>query len=220
MESNTIRNHGSDSTEAYWRRRAIALGGALTLVGLVAWACTGGDEQTAERRPVENAAALSTPSAHTLPTVIPTATVTVTAKTTVRPIVPKKAGDACEPRDMVVGLTGTKNTYTGKDRPRFRLTVVNTGRRACTFGVGPKELEVRISSGGDRLWTSAQCVHRSGSSIQMLRRGMPYVATVIWDRKRSSSDCAGRRPAARPGTYIATVRAGKIKIKRQVFRLR
>jgi hypothetical protein len=215
-----MSDQGSDSTEAYWRRRAIALGGVLTLAGLVAWACAGGGEQPAERRSVHNAAALSSPGAQPPPTVVPTATVTVTTKTTVRPIAPKKAGDACEPRDIVVGLTATKTTYTGKDLPRFRLTAVNTGQRACTFGLGPKELEVRISSGTDRLWTTAQCARGSGSSIQLLRRGVPYLTTVVWDRKRSSRGCPSRRPAARPGVYVATVRADKIKVRKQVFRLR
>jgi hypothetical protein len=215
-----MSDRGSDSTEAYWRRRAIALGGVLSLAGLVAWACAGGGEQPAERRSVHNAAALSSPGAHTLPAVVPTATVTVTTKTTVRPIAPKKAGDACEPGDIVVGFTATKTRYAGKDLPRFRLTAVNTGRRACTFGVGNKELEVRISSGTDRVWTSAQCAHGSGSSIQMLRRGVPYITAVAWDRKRSSAGCPSRRPAARPGVYVATVTAGKIRVRKQVFRLR
>jgi hypothetical protein len=215
-----MSDHGTESTEAYWRRRAIALGGVLSLVGLVAWACAGGEEQPAERRSAQNAAALSSPGAHALPAVVPTATVTVTSKTTVRPIVPKKAGDACEPRDIVVGLTATKTTYVGRDLPRFRLTAVNTGRRACTFGVGPKDLEVVISSGADRLWTTARCAHGSGSSIQMLRRGVPYITAVMWDRKRSSGGCPSRRPAARPGVYVATVKAGKIKVRKQVFRLR
>jgi hypothetical protein len=215
-----MSDHGSDSTEAYWRRRAIALGGVLSLAGLVAWACAGGSEQPAERRSVHNAAALSSPGANTLPTVVPTATVTVTTKTTVRPIVPKKAGDACEPSDIVVGFTATKTTYTGKDLPRFRLTAVNTGGRACTFGVGPKELEIKISSGRDRIWTTAQCAPGSGSSIQLLRRGVPHITAVVWDRKRSSAGCPSSRPAARPGTYIATVKAAKIKVRKQVFRLR
>jgi hypothetical protein len=219
MESDTSRDQGSDSTEAYWRRRAIALAGALSLVGLVAWACAGGEERTAGR-PVRNAASLSTPGAQTLPTLMPTATVTVTARTTVRPVAPRKASDGCAPHDMVVRLAATKSTYVGKDRPRFRLTAVNTGRRACRFGVGPKELEVRISSGGDRLWTTARCVRGSGSPTRLLRRGVPYIAVLEWDRRRVSRGCPSRRPAARPGVYVAIVKAGKIKVRKQIFRLR
>jgi hypothetical protein len=231
MEADTKGNRGGDAAEAYWRRRAIALGGVLAMVGLLAWACAGGDDQPATRRAVD-AAALSTPSAHTLPTtlttmpptvpptVLPTATVTVTARTTVRPVARKKAGDACEPRDLVIGLVTTQATYAGGERPSFRLTAVNTGRRPCTFGVGPKELEVRISSGPDRVWTSARCARGSGSQIRLLRRGLPYIVTVVWDRRRSSGGCAGRRPVARPGTYVVTVRAGRVKVRGQVFRLR
>ncbi|HEX6471992.1 MAG TPA: hypothetical protein VF069_23055 [Streptosporangiaceae bacterium] len=222
MGVDTGGNRGADAAEAYWRRRAIALGGVLAMVGLVAWACAGGGDRSAARRPVD-AAALSTPSAHTLPTVLPTATVTVTARTTVRttvrPVPRKKAGDGCEPRDLVVGLVTTKTVYAGKERPTFRLTAVNTGRRPCTFGVGPKELEVRVSSGPDRVWTSARCARGSGSSIRLLRRGLPYIVTVVWDRRRSG-DCAGRRAAARPGTYVVTVRAGKVRVRGQVFGLR
>ncbi|HZB30685.1 MAG TPA: hypothetical protein VE465_11015 [Streptosporangiaceae bacterium] len=213
-------DRGRDSTEAYWRRRAIALGGVLTLAGLVAWGCAGGGQHPAERRSVHNAAALASPGAHSVPAVVPTATVTVTTRTTVRPIAPRKTVDACEPRDIVFGFRATKTAYAGKDLPRFRLTAVNTGRRVCRFGVGPKELEVKISSGLDRIWTSAQCARGSGSSSQMLRRGVPYITTVVWDRKRSSAGCRSPRVAARPGVYVAAVKAGTIKVRKQVFRLR
>ncbi|HEY7487880.1 MAG TPA: hypothetical protein VH912_25740 [Streptosporangiaceae bacterium] len=32
--------------------------------------------------------------------------------------------------------------------------------------------------------------------------------------------CSGHRSAARPGTYVAAVKVGKIKVNKQVFRLR
>jgi hypothetical protein len=219
MDQDTVRNHGGDSIEAYWRRRAIALVGALTLVALVAWACAGSDGEK-QQRPVQNAAALGSPTAASVPTTMPTATVTVTARPTVTPTAPKKAGDACEQRDVVVDFAASNNTFAGKDRPRFQVTAVNTGRRPCTFGVGPKELEVRITSGSDRIWSSAQCAHGSGSSIQMLRRGIPYVGNIVWDRRRSSGDCSGKRAAARPGMYVAMVKTGKAKVGKHVFRLR
>jgi hypothetical protein len=218
MDTDTVRNPENDPTEEYWRRRAIAMGGVVALVALIAWACSAGDEETTDRQPVENAAAVSSPGMSTLPTIMPTVTVTVTAETTV---VPKQPGDACEPRDVVLNFTATKDVYAGTDRPRFKLTAVNIGRRACTLGVGPKELEVRITSGPDRIWTSAQCVRGSGSSIQMLRRGVPYVGTIVWDRTRSSSGCTGfSRATARPGTYVATVMTDNIRAKKQVFQLR
>jgi hypothetical protein len=227
MDSDT---EGSGEIDAYWRRRAMALGGVLASVGLLAWACSGSDGKKTQQ--IRNAAAIGTPSGTVggLPggavsgspgVVLPTITVTATAKVTVVPTVPKKAGDACDPADVVVNLAETKDVFGDKEHPQFRLSVVNTGPRACTFGVGPKELVVLIRSGSDPVWSSAHCAAGSGSSIQMLRRGIPYVAIVDWDRMRSSlSGCSGHRDRARPGTYMAIAREGKIKTNRQVFRLK
>jgi hypothetical protein len=146
--------------------------------------------------------------------------VTVTAKVTVRPSTARRSGDACAPDDVVVNLASKADHYEGKAQPQFLVSVVNTGRRACTFGVGPRDLEVRITSGPDRVWSSADCARADGTSIQLLRRGIPYAATITWDRRRSSDGCDGVRSPARPGTYVVGVKADDLKPQRQVFRLR
>ncbi|MEU5876884.1 hypothetical protein [Spirillospora sp. NPDC047279] len=225
MGTDTERDPEGLGLDQYWRRRVIALGGVLGTVGLVAWACTaGGGEQ---KQPLKNAAAVGSASPSASPSAaVPslpaaTPTVTVTAKVTTTPTAPKKDGDACEEGDVVVNMTMTRDTYAKGDMPQVQLTVVNTGGRACTFDVGSRSLDVRVTSGSDRVWSSAACDQGSGSSIQMLRRGIPYVGTVTWDRKRSTGKCEGRRVGALPGTYVASIKAAdKIKVKRQVFRLR
>jgi hypothetical protein len=214
VDSDTVRNSAGAPAELYWRRRTIALCGVVSTLGLIVWACSAGDEQTAER-PVQNAA--QSPFLTIMPTV--TVTVTAEATTTVRPA-QRKSGNACAPRDVVVSFAVTKDTYVGTDRPRFRLTAVNTGQRACTFEAGPRELDVQITSGSDRVWTSAKCARGSGSSNRLLRRGVPHVETIVWDRRRASGNCTGSRPAARPGTYVAALKADGVKVKKQVFRLR
>lgn len=211
---------------AYWRRRALVLGGALGTAGLLAWGCAAGGDD----RPARNAGAPASvpasaqapgqPAGQAIPTAIPTITVTATAKVTVTPVAPRKDGDACEPRDLVVSLAATQDTYAGRDLPEFRLSVVNLGQRACTYDVGPKALQTRITSGSDKIWSSASCVAGDGSRIQMLRRGIPYLATVTWDRKRTSSRCDGRRATAGTGTYVAVIKAPGVSTKKQVFRLR
>jgi hypothetical protein len=220
---------GNGEIEAYWRRRVIALVGVLASVGVLAWACSGSDEK---KHPVRNAAVIGTPSASAVRApggqvnaspgmVVPTVTVTATAKVTLAPTVRKKAGDACEPADVVVNLEKTKDTFARKEHPEFRLSVVNTGQRACTLDVGPKELQILIGSGSYRVWSSARCAAGSGSSIQMLQRGIPYVTGLEWDRMRSASDgCSGHRDRALPGTYTVIAREGKLTSRREVFRLR
>ncbi|MFC9971380.1 hypothetical protein ACFVH6_10845 [Spirillospora sp. NPDC127200] len=218
MAADTEREQDGLAMDPYWRRRAVALGGLLGVVGLMAWACTagGGDD----KQPVRNAAAVGTasPSGSALPSAMPT--VTVTAQVTATPEPVKKDGDACESRDVVVNAATTRDVYGKGEDPQMNITVVNTGTRACTMDVGPDALDVRITSGSDRVWSSARCARGGGSSIQLLRRGIPYVGTVTWDRLRSGDDCRGRRAKALPGTYVATVKSDDFKIKKQVFTLR
>lgn len=238
MESET---QSDDEVDAYWRRRVVALGAVVASVGLVVWACSGSDgnsARTSRTTTVRNAAAVAKPLASATAQASaqpggaqtgeaqtggaqPTVTVTATAQVTAHPTPQRRPGDACDARDVVVNFAPTKSNYGKGERPQFRLSVVNTGRRACTFGVGPRELQVQIASGPDRIWSSAQCFSGSGSSIQLLQRGIPYGGTLEWDRHRSApaNDCSAHREEARPGTYTALAKGGGLKTKRQVFRL-
>ena len=174
----------------------------LAAVGLLAWTCTGDSDE-----PVQNAGAAESASPPPPPTVMPTVTVTTTATPE-----PDEGDDGgpCEEKDLVFGMS-TGKSYSGSSRPEFRITVVNTGSGSCEFGT--ESLDVRITSGSDRIWSSAEC--RDGESPEKnLKRGVPYVETVTWDRARG---CDGDNPA-RPGTYVADLK-GK-KAKKQIFRLR
>jgi hypothetical protein len=224
MDSDTERTELPDSdletgrgdVEAYWRRRVYVLAGGITLIGLVAWACSGSGHKRSTAQ-VRNAAATVSPTATAPAAVVPspTATVTVTATPMAITADKKHTGDQCDAADVVVGITPTGTVFKGKQHPRFGLSVVNTGRRACTFDVGPKALLIRISSGSDRVWSSAQCVGGAGSNLQMLQRGVPYLASLDWDRRRCNSETR-----AAPGTYVIAVAAPGIKTQREVFRLR
>lgn len=223
MDANTDRTERLDAedelepgdVEAYWRRRVYVLAGGITVIGLVAWACSGSDHKRSTAQ-VRNAAAAMSPSAAApAPAATPAATVTVTVTPTATPPAARRAGDQCDAGDVVVGVTPNGTVFAGRQHPRFSLSVVNTGPRTCTFDAGPKALLIRISSGPDRVWSSAQCVSGTGANLQLLRRGVPYLATLDWDRKRcTTGDHAG------PGTYVISVGAPGIKTRREVFRLR
>lgn len=212
MDSDTQREQGE--ADAYWRRRVYVLAGGITLIGLVAWACSGsGHKRTTAQ--VRNAAVSASPTVTAPPLPGPTTTVTVTATPTATPAPAAKGnGDACDARDLVASLASTKDTYRGNERPRFRLSVVNTGRRSCTFDVGAKGLRLRIESGSDRIWSSDQC-GGPGSDLRMLRRGIPYIETLEWNRRRCDGDSR-----VRPGTYVISAKGSGIRAKSQVFRLR
>jgi hypothetical protein len=225
MDSDTERSERLDheiepeqgDVEAYWRRRVYVLAGGITLIGLVAWACSGSGHKKSTAQ-VRNAAATMSPAAAApapAATPSPTATVTVTATPKALPAEKKHAGDQCGAGDVVVGVRPAGTVFKGKQHPRFGLSVVNTGRRACTFDVGPKALLIRISSGTDPVWSSARCGGGAPANLQMLQRGVPYLATLDWDRRRCNSDTH-----AAPGTYVIAVGAPGIKTHREVFRLR
>lgn len=181
----------------------MALAGVLGAVSLLAWTCSG----TGEGEPVQNAGAVDSASPPP-PSAMPTVTVTATA--TPEPE-PADGGGPCDDEDLVVTMSAAGDTFAGSDRPEFRITVVNAGKGACTFDTG--SLDVRITSGSDRIWSSAKC--REGDAAKKtLRRGIPYVDDVTWNRERG---CEGATPA-RPGTYVAALKGRKSE--RRIFRLR
>ncbi|GAA0334602.1 hypothetical protein NE235_14225 [Actinoallomurus spadix] len=221
MDSDTHGDLGE--ADAYWRRRVYVLAGGITAIGLMAWACSGPDHKKPAAQVRDTAASMTppqvtatpvvTPVAPTLtPTPTPTVTVTVTAGV---PLAKPRSGDPCDEADVVVGLTSTKDVYQDKEHPRFRISVVNTGHRPCTFDVGAKALRLRITSGSDRVWSSDRCADRPASDLRVLRRGVPYIADVDWDRTRCGGDSR-----ARPGTYVVAAKSGGVRTQSQVFRLR
>ncbi|ACY99997.1 hypothetical protein [Thermomonospora curvata] len=214
----------SDDNAVYWRRRAVVLGGMLAVVGLLAWAC-GGDGERADM-----VGAMATPSPSLggitagippIPTHTPTPGPTATGSAKAARSGGARQRGVCAPRDVVVTLSMDGEVYPAGRKPRFHLSVVNTGRRTCAFDVGPAALRLQITSGRDRIWSSAHCAGSDGTSRQRLRRGVPYLRTIVWDRRRSAEGCPRERAAARPGTYVAKVKGkGVIRDGTQVFRLR
>jgi hypothetical protein len=216
MDSDTQRDLGE--ADAYWRRRVYVLAGGITAIGLMAWACSGPDHKKSTAQ-VRNAAATMTPLQVTVSPVAtpatPAATVTVTLTPSGVPLAQPRSGDPCDDVDIVVGLAPTKDVYQDKEHPRFRLSVVNTGRRACTFDVGAKALQLRITSGADPVWSSDRCADGPASDLQLLRRGIPYITDVDWDRTRCGGDSR-----ARSGTYVVTAKGRGFRTQSQVFHLR
>ncbi|GAA4216466.1 hypothetical protein [Microbispora amethystogenes] len=230
MDPDTFRGDvGVEGADVYWRRRVSVLTGMLVVVAVVAWACS-----SASGRSDDTAAVRATPSDRlvvSLPAGLPAKTAVSAAipgqpspsapgSASPTPGRPRRPGDPCDEKDLVLALQSGQDVY-GKDTaPTFLLTVVSTGRVECTVDVGPRTLEMRVLSGGERVWSTADCVAGDGVDRQALERGIPFVRTVRWDRHRSGTTCAGKRAPADPGTYVATAHAGRLKSPKVVFHLR
>jgi hypothetical protein len=226
MDPDTMRGDPGFGGDVYWRRRMSVLVAVLVVVAVVAWACSSGGSGP-ERKSSAQSSQSATPATDPLlaglrtlamgtasPTPKPSATTPTPQAQTHRP------GEPCAEESLVIGLQGKQEIYAGGARPNFLITVVNTGPVMCKADVGPRAMEIRITSGEDRIWSTSDCVSGAGTEVKELERGVPYVHSLDWDRRRSSGDCRADPPNALPGTYVAVARMGKLKSPKGVFHLR
>lgn len=218
-----------DTGDVYWRRRMSVLVAVLVVVAVVAWACSSGSDGPQQSSSAQTVTS-SSPAADPLLAGLPTVTLSGSAtpspkhtkpKTTPSPTVkPRKPGQPCLEDDLVLNMQGRQELYADGAKPNFMLTLVNTGPVMCTADVGPRAMEVRITSGSDRVWSTADCISGAGTQQMKMERGIPFVRSLDWDRRRSSDDCQAKRPDALPGTYVAVVRAYGLRSPKTVFLLR
>lgn len=119
-----------------------------------------------------------------------------------------------------MALTSGADAYAGDHRPRFAVLV--TSGRGCVVDLGPKRLRLTITSGTDRIWSSADCARAGRDTTRKVSPHRPYRKVVTWHRTRSDPDqCGdGGTPAtARPGWYVAVATLGKVHSRKVVFRL-
>ncbi|SEG98445.1 hypothetical protein SAMN05444920_111342 [Nonomuraea solani] len=216
-----------DGPDVYWRRRMSVLVAVLVVVAVVAWACSSGGsgpERTSSAQSTPSVAPAADPLLAGLRTLaMGTATPSPSQATpkTSPAARPRRAGEMCTEQDLVLSMQGgDEKIYAGDAQPGFMVTLVNTGPVMCKADVGPRTMEVRITSGADRIWSTADCVSGPGTDVTELQRGVPYVRALEWDRRRSSADCRSTPATALPGTYVATVRLGKLRSTKGVFHLR
>lgn len=121
---------------------------------------------------------------------------------------PERPEDPCRPQDVVVTFDFAQRdqeVYASGSDPGFKITVVNTADQTCTVDVGGGALEVRIHSGEDRIYSTADCLKDGGAEERQLNRGVPHEFTVDWERNRSFTDCRDTSSLAQAGWYRANL---------------
>ncbi|MEO3813368.1 hypothetical protein ABGB17_30590 [Sphaerisporangium sp. B11E5] len=213
MDPDTFRGDiGVDGPEVYWRRRVAVLVGVLVVVAVVAWACSSASGGL-------GAGTHAKPGKSSGPTAAPRTDQTAARPGAAPPPSPEPE-EPCRGPDLVLSLHAESRVYAAGRTPSFLLTVVNTGHLSCAVDLGRRAVETMITSGGDRIWSTTDCVSGPGRDMHTLRRGVPHVTEVRWDRRRSGPDCHSERPRARPGTYVATARLGALRSHELIFHLR
>jgi hypothetical protein len=209
---------------AYWLRRLVAALAVIVVVVLAwwAWGALTGDGGGSSPTPSLTTSpgpstASSTPSA----TASPTATPKPTATATPSPAATTAAVAAlCPAAAIEVTVATDRTAYSAGQRPKITLTVTNTGSSACRRDVGQKALELQISTGGKRFWSSDDCAPGGGASLRLLGPDASYRTTVVWQRTGSQPGCPADRPAAPAGEYQVVGRDLDVRSEPATFTLR
>ena len=219
--SGLLRPVGPETAQTYWARRALVFGAVMVLAVAVTLIISGASSGLAVRsNPSPPTAAyavpnppapISTPTAISTPSAVgssPSATSTDPAlQATEREASTKKTDGRglvdCSGEELRPTLTG-KQRLAPKKRNTFQLSLINGSDQTCMAQVTRANFELKIYSGGDRVWTTADCPSVINPISRKLGSEHAVAWTLTWDGKRSKPDCRSAREAPRPGRYVAT----------------
>jgi hypothetical protein len=225
-----LEPRGPLPTEIYWRRRGLALGIAVVVIGIAVATVIAFMGGSAGAKPAnvnkagsgQNTPAAPPPQAPPPPGqegAIPVAppqqgqnpeAPTPTAAVQPPPVL--KEGDDCPDSTLAVkGLTNAPQYFIG-DQPKFTMIVTNIGLVACKRDVGAAVLAAYVYSlDNKRLWSNLDCAPSNETLVKTFTPGEQVTTAVTWTGMGSSPHCPLPRPAIGPGTYNLVVQLGNLR---------
>ncbi len=194
---------GPEEPRVYWIRRSLVLVAALAVIIVLAvlvW-------------PREPAVTAVPP-----PTTTPTPTVTSPAATP-SPSPTPTGPVACDPTLMKLDVAGFQKVKVGAKNTTFTLTVTNNGQVACILTISPKTYQLTVTSGKDRIWSTADCEKWLPAKETTLDAGAAHEFSVKWTVRRSSEGCKLAKDQLKPGTYVATASLAEKATAKQPMQL-
>ncbi|MBY6349338.1 hypothetical protein [Rhodococcoides corynebacterioides] len=238
-----LEPNGPLPPEIYWRRRALAIGGAVVVIGLVVWlvvSLTGGgssDTQSAA------ASASLAPSAATTYRPDASATgsnqgsggsgggggggaaaagdasssgATTTTTTSSTPVPPGQCPDS----SLAVRATPDQPSYPAGQEPGFTVVVTNIGTTACERDLGSGLQQVLVYTlEGRRLWSNTDCFPAGAADLRTLRPGEQAPFTVKWSGTTSEPGCTAPREPVGAGAYSVVGQLGQLRSAPEPFNL-
>jgi hypothetical protein len=209
-----LRPVGPLPASVYWVRRALVLG----LIALATWMVVSvlpfgkGDSgaappaststgQPAADRPVSSAtpSVTPTPKAKAKPKAKP-------KKPAAEPKPePEPSGTPTCPDSMVRVAADAKSSSSPAGKPvLIQVSLENTASVACRISISAKTLELTVTSGKDRIWTTAHCTDAINPGPFTLQPGKKRQLGVIWMGERSKKGCPSGQQRSLPGYYGVT----------------
>jgi hypothetical protein len=218
-----LEPQGPLPTQIYWRRRALAIGVAVLVIGVIAAIVvvvvktTGGS--SAEQQ-ATTAAAAPTPLPGENPEVkspvmppaqqAPPPTPTPTAAVTPPPVL--NEGDDCPDSTLAVKGITNQPQYVVGDQPKFTMVVTNIGLVACKRDVGAAVLAAYVYSlDNGRLWSNLDCAPSNETLVKTFQPGEQVTTEVTWTGMGSAPGCPLPRQPIGPGTYNLVVQLGNLR---------
>jgi hypothetical protein len=228
-------------SDTYRRRRVLALLAGLGLIGLLAWAFTGGGGKPATPSAgsastyhlLPAAASRSAPGAHHAsgtpasdpegsglpsPSATPAASASGSASAGLEGG-PLTADGRCDPGTVILSVFSTRSRYPGGQDPTFAVYAVSIAALPCTFDLGPGRLRLEVMSSGRVIWDSGDCARSDNTWTARLRRGVPVLESITWDRTVTLPGCVTLASSVRAGTYQARAATASTSSAVLTFRL-
>jgi hypothetical protein len=232
--------------DAYWQRRFFTLIAGLGVIGLLAWAfsgmASGGGKSshssgssgpssaafatTAAGTPtpaVSVSTAPASPSPSASPSASPSPLASATKRASAAASSPAKkaasAPTACPASDLVLTLTASASSYSPSATPSFQLDIVSTDSADCLVDTGSAGLKLVVTHGTAVAYSSASCLQGAKRHVVSLRRGVPVVTSMSWNKQQTTSDCSATVTAATNRTYSAVAQTGGAQSPGATFRL-
>jgi len=229
-----LEPRGPLPTEIYWRRRGLALGIVVVVIGIVvavvvafmndspgAKPAKAGKPNSAQSvpNPAPNTPApqappfagqAAAPATGVLPQGQNPESPTLSAAVQPPPVL--KEGDDCPDSALAVkGLTNAPQYFIG-DQPKFTMVVTNIGLVACKRDVGAAVLAAYVYSlDHQRLWSNLDCAPSNETLVKIFTPGEQVTTAVTWTGMGSAPHCPLPRPAIGPGTYNLVVQLGNLR---------
>ena len=109
----------------------------------------------------------------------------------------------CSPAKLRATLTGDQRLKP-EEKTTFTLSLINGSGASCRVSVSPKNFELTIYSGSDRIWSSDDCATAVRPITEKIAAEDAVTWSMAWNGRRSADDCKVRPEVPRPGTYVAT----------------
>lgn len=195
---------GARPTWVYWARRAALVVAAVALVTVGFLLFRQPDAGTVTGTPAPQPSTPVQSSASATPSETPSPTPT-------GPL-------ACDQTNTDLTLAGYQKVKQDAKQP-FRLTLKNTGSQDCVLDLKPATFSLTVTSGTDRIWSTADCAKWLPAKKLTLKPGKVHEFGIEWGVDRSAAGCKLLKDVLRPGTYVAGGSFAETVKARQVFQI-